>query len=260
MSFFRKKLKEPAAQLPQIAEQPDPVPPTDTETSAFKKYHDEAVSWESNQYKRQRAVAFMLWIYSCLTTFAIVGLVVTIMKMMPLKTVEPYLIRVDSSTGIAETLSKNDLNNAKWSQSEQTALDRYFLSKYVIAREGYNYALRNINYNQVAVMSTEQVAQSYLDHVITTNPESPINKLGKSRIVEIKIKSISFPDTGKDTVAYVRFTRQIKNLAESEDRPPEHLLATINYHYINAEISNEARQINPLGFMVTAYQLTEEVQ
>jgi type IV secretion system protein virB8 len=231
-----------------------------TPVSNFADYQQRAMAWDSNQFRQSRALSFMLWIYSCIATIAIVALAFAIMQLTPLKTVEPYLIRVDSSTGIAETLSKNDLQNAKWSQSEQTALDRYFLAKYVIAREGYNYPLRNLKYKEVAVMSTEAVTQTYVDHVVTTNPDSPINKLGKNNIIDIKIKSISFPDTGKDTVAYVRFTRQVKNLNSSEEAATEHLLATINYRYLKAEISNEARQINPLGFTVSAYQLTEEVQ
>lgn len=242
----------------------NPITPTERETvKDFAKYKQSAADWEDDKYRRQRALSFMMWALCCFLTIAVVALAFAIGRLAPLKTVEPYLIRVDSSTGIAETLSKNDLANVKWSQSERTAIDRYFLTKYVVAREGYNYPLRNDKYNTVAVMSSAPVAKTYQTYIGRDNPQSPINTLGRESVVDIEIKSISWPATDDGSVvAYVRFTRQVKSLVDSSrNYPVDHMLATINYRYIpDAEISNAVRQINPLGFVVSAYQITEEVQ
>lgn len=257
--MFRKK-KIP---VPKETASVDHVTVESSSDKRFKKYQHDAASWDSHRFRRQRAISFMLWFYSCLATMAIFALSLALMYLAPLKTVEPYLIRVDSSTGIAETLSRNDLHNAKWSQSEREAIDRYFLTKYVNAREQYNYALRNQNYLDVSTMSTPAIAEVYQKSANRDNPKSPLNILGRDKVADIKIKSISWPKSDSDEpVAYVRFIRQIKDLSSATPRQfaPEHLLATINYKYINAEITNEARQINPLGFLVTAYQITEEAQ
>lgn len=231
--------------------------------SNFEKYRKDAASWDSSRYRRQRAIAFMMWGYSCLTTIAVIALAFAIYSLAPLKTVEPYLIRVDSSTGIAETLSQTDMNNAKWTETEQTALDRYFLTKYVYAREGYSYPLRQQKFLEVSVMSSAAIAEAYQHYATRDNPESPLNLLGRDKIADIKIRSISWPKTDNgDTVAYVRFIREIKSTSSNsgERFAPQYLLATINYKYIKADITAQAREINPLGFIVSAYQITEEAQ
>lgn len=240
-----------------------PPAKTDTPRDNFEKYQSAAVDWDNSNFRRQRAISFAMWTYSCLATIAIVALALAITKLAPLKTVEPYLIRVDSSTGIAETLTKNDLHNAKWSESEREAIDRYFLTKYVRAREGYNYALRIQQYLDVSVMSSAVIATAYQQYANRDNPNSPLNLLGRNKIAEVSIKSISWPQSNdpQTKVAYVRFLRQVSTTENTGERfQPEHLLATINYRYISAEIDNEARQSNPLGFQVTAYQVTSEAQ
>lgn len=239
------------------------APTEDTPRDNFDKYRSAAVDWDHSNFRRQRAILFAMWVYSCLATIAIVALALAIAKLAPLKTVEPYLIRVDSSTGIAETLTKNDLQNTKWSESEHEAIDRYFLTKYVRAREGYNYALRVQQYLDVSVMSSAAIAAAYQQYANRDNPNSPLNLLGRNKIAEVRIKSISWPqsDDPQSKVAYVRFLRQVSTIdSTGQHFQPEHLLATINYRYINAEIDNEARQSNPLGFLVTAYQVTSEAQ
>lgn len=226
----------------------------------FSAYQKAAVEWESNQYRKDRALSWMLWAYSCLTTVALVALGIAIAALTPLKRTEPYLIRVDSSTGITQVLAKTDLQHARFSQTEQEALDKFFLGQYVLSREGYNYALVDAHYNKVAVMSTPGVAREYLDAVIVSNPSSPINILGKNKIRIIRIQSISFPRTNGDKVAYMRYVDQVKNTANGEQSESKHYLATLNYKYVNSALSNEVRQINPLGFVVTAYQVTREAE
>lgn len=226
----------------------------------FSAYQKAAVEWESNQYRKDRAISWMLWAYSCLTTIAVVVLGLAIAALTPLKRTQPYLIRVDSSTGIVQVLAKTDLQHAQFTQTEQEALDKFFLSQYVLSREGYNYALVDAHYNKVAVMSTPAVSKEYLDAVIVSNPSSPIHVLGKNKIRIVKIQSISFPRTNGDQVAYVRYIGYVNNTAHGEKSEPKHYLATLNYKYVNSALSNEVRQLNPLGFVVTAYQVTREAQ
>lgn len=226
-------------------------------------YKRAAQDFEVSQYRRLRVTNFMLWIYSLLTTITIAILGLAIHYLTPLKERVPYLIRVDSSTGIAETLTQFEMQNAHFNQNEREALDRYFLGRYIHAAEGYNYNLRTANYNEILMMSSPVVGETYRQSIETRNPKSPINVLGKTSTAEITIRSISWPDTdGKEEkTAHVRFIRQIKSLTNSETtHPPEYYLATINYRYEAIEMSTSVRQINPMGFFVTAYSVVPEVQ
>lgn len=225
----------------------------------FKNYKKQADGWEKNQYAQQRKYIVGMVILLCFSLTANLGQGLALASLIPLKEKEPYLIRVDSSTGIAETLSKNDLQNAKWSESEQTALDKYFLSKYVINRESYNYAIIDSVYNETSLMSTPAVGTQYQQQITRNNPNSPINKYGKNTLVQIQIRSISFPESDGEQVAYVRFIRTAVGQDKNVFGKPEHLLATINYTYSNEELNNEIRAVNPLGFVVTGYQTTQGV-
>lgn len=227
--------------------------------SPFKKYRDTTVQIDENQFKKDRAVSFMVWTYGIIATIAIICLSVALMLLTPLKEKIPYLIRVDSSTGIVENLASTDLENAKFSQTETEALDRYFLSKYVLAHESYNYPLREINYHRVAYMSTPSVEQAYLDRMVSTNENSPINTLGRTRQIVVQIQSISFPESaGGDKVAYVRFIKYTLNESNGEKGPVSHELATINYKRVDSALSTEQRAENPLGYAVTSYSVTQE--
>ena len=76
---------------------------------------------KSNQ--RAWVVAFAAVCVSVLSIMAITF-------MLPLKTVEPYVIRVDNTTGMVDIITSVD----KETLTSNEALDKYFTSKYVKAR------------------------------------------------------------------------------------------------------------------------------
>ncbi|NSM55939.1 VirB8/TrbF family protein, partial [Serratia marcescens] len=67
----------------------------------------------------------------------------------PLKTVEPFVIRVDNATGIVETVSALSSTSSRYDE----AVTKYFLGRYVRAREGYSYPEAETNFRTISLLS-----------------------------------------------------------------------------------------------------------
>lgn len=59
--------------------------------------------------------------------------IIAVMLLTPLKTTEPYLIRVNDTTGAVDIITVLDTEQI----SNNEALDKHFINSYVRAREGY---------------------------------------------------------------------------------------------------------------------------
>lgn len=87
----------------------------------------------------------------------------------PLKTVEPFVIRVDNATGIVDVVST--LKDEP--QSYDEAIAKYFLGQYVRAREGYSFVEAPANFRTVSLLSTQAERARFSSLYRGSNPESP---------------------------------------------------------------------------------------
>lgn len=177
-----------------------------------------------------------------------------IAAMMPLKTVEPYLLYVDTSTGHAEV--RQPLEEVLPTYGEEA--DKYFIEQYVMARESYDWGLAQRNYLTVQIFSwaNSSVFNEY-DNFIKSE-KSPLTILGDRSRVVVNIRATSI-DTATSTTT-IRFT---KTVVGPDGRPsttlaPTHWIATARYEYPNPKLKPEERRLNPLGMKITSYQLVQE--
>lgn len=171
--------------------------------------------------------------------------------MMPLKSVEPYVLRVDTTTGyteVARPLSEDS------TISHDEALARHFIAQYVIARESYDWYMATPNYNKVRLLSAERVFGVY-DRFIRSD-QSPLEVLGQNRRVDVTITNISFVGD----LAQVRFRKKVVSLDGTPDPsiPERSWIATINYEFSNTRLTTQQRLINPLDFRVLSYNIDPE--
>ena len=208
-------------------------------------YLKEARSWETDrviQTEKSRKVAWRIAVISA--AVALVSVLAVVM-LTPLKSVEPFVIRVDNSTGIVDTVS--GLDEARENYTE--AINKYFTQWYVRYREGYSKELAESYYHNTGLMSVSGEQQRYHQFFNPKNASSPLNVYGDHARVNIRIKSTSFINPN---VALVRYTREI---TRGSDRPAvSHWAATITFRYSSAPMSVQDRGINPLGFQVTEYR------
>jgi type IV secretion system protein VirB8 len=213
-------------------------------------YYADAASWNRDRVQAMgssRRVAW--WVAAAAAAIAVLEATALVI-LMPLKTVEPYTLMVDKTTGYVQALKPLDQTKI----SPDSALTQSFLVQCVIAREGFDIATLNANYRKVALFSAGRARSGYLQAMQASNPESPIASYPRSSVVDVRVKSVS--PIGVDA-ALVRFDT-VRTDSGAQPGPPSPWVAIIRYRYSTAPMKLEDRFANPLGFQVVGYRKDAE--
>ncbi|HEF8491354.1 TPA: type IV secretion system protein [Campylobacter jejuni] len=192
------------------------------------------------------------WIIAFVSIFVAIISIIAVVLLAPLKTIEPYVIRVDNTTGMVDILTILDEKEI----SSNEALDKYFISQYVKAREGYYYELLNQDYLLTQLMSSEKVANEYRAWYEGENARDQILK--NSNEVNVQILSVVLGNSNGVKTSTIRTLITTKNLS-SGAITQETKVITLSYEYILAKASEENRILNPLGFKVLTYRIDSEI-
>ena len=226
---------------------------------------------DSNQTKhwyldKYQSVLVQRNVLALVTILALIGAAFSVMavyNLAPLKSVEPYLLKIDEKSGIVQKVEPVQRNQYAANES----VDKYFVSKYIMAREGYNPSILRFSYNQVRVMSTPEVFYIFRNMVDPANPDSPAALLKSVGVRDIKFKSMSYIQNPaiKNKKQEVTPTKIIQARFIATNRLPNaapqaiHYIATVAFEYAILNLTDEEQLINPLGFTVTSYQVQKEL-
>jgi len=215
-----------------------------------ERYLETARTWEYDRVRaaiQSRRVAWTVAAGACTLAVVSVG---ALAMLMPLKTVVPYVIRVDKSTGETELVTAL---KGPQPRTYDDAVNRYFIAQYVRLREGWlNDAARENAYS-VMLMSEQAEAGRYLAGVESSNHNAPSNLYGDRGFVSIAIRTISYLSP---TVAQVRFTKVI---TLGQNTPvAQNWNAILTFKYTTAPEHEKDRTLNPLGFQVVTYRSDPE--
>jgi len=222
----------------------------DESRKSLDAYYEQAGSWNSDRLQAMRSSLKVAWWVAGGAALIAVLEAGALILLTPLKTVEPYTLLVDRTTGYVQELKPLDPGKI----APDTALTQSFLVQYVLAREGFDLATVNVNYRKVALLSAERARSSYLSQMQVSNPESPLVSLPRGAVIDARVKSIS--PVGKD-VALVRFDT-VRTDPNGQALPPQPWIATVRYRWSGEPMKLEDRFLNPLGFQVTAYRRDAE--
>jgi len=212
------------------------------------KYLEEVNYWEIDKVRslmRSNKIAWGLAVFG-LGMAAISSW--SVGQLAPLKTVEPYVIRVNETSGTVDIVTA--IKDGKTTYEE--SLNKYFLAKYVRFREGYSRALAEEYYYNTGLMSGDTEKKRYFSEFNPQNPNSPLNLYTEKDTVKIEIQSTSFIGE-KGDVALVRYIKKVQ--LESAIKPLiTHWAATMKFQYSAAPTKERDREITPLGFQVVEYR------
>lgn len=215
-----------------------------------KKLESMSLDFESSmrymvQKSNQRA-----WIVAFFSVIVAVLSVIAVCLLTPLKTVEPYVVRVDNTTGMVDIITT--INNKSLSMPE--AVDKHFINTYVKAREGYYYDVLDKDYVLTQLLSNADVAAEYRSIYEGENARN--KKLGNIYKVEVSIISIALEQEAKS--ATIRIALNTKK--QNEEVSKKNATINLNYKYYPTSQMNEKDRLdNPLGFQVTSYRIDEEI-
>jgi type IV secretion system protein VirB8 len=181
--------------------------------------------------------------------------VAALAMLVPLKRVEPYVVRVDNSTGVVDVVpvyaGTADLPEA---------VTRHLATQYVIQRERYIAAIAEADYDQVGAFHSAPMNQRWAAAWARSNPESPLNRFADGTQVRVQVQSISFLKRGGVTAD----TLQVRFLTATQRGPGggeefAHFIATLQTAYGPPSTDVRLRALNPLGFKVLEYRREPEV-
>lgn len=225
---------------------------TDTDTVGNDRdaYYRQAESWNRDREVASRRSRQIAWIVASIAAFIALAEACALVALMPLKTVQPYTLLVDRQTGYVQALDPLQPTRV----GADTALTQSFVVQYVIARESFDIAAAQANYKKVAGWSEGAVRARYIAQTQTSNPDSPLNTLPRSSVVETRVKSVSV--TGRNMVL-VRFDTQRRD-DNGQVHAAQPWIAVVRYRYTGEPMTLEQRLVDPLGFRVTHYQRSAE--
>lgn len=217
-------------------------------TNSLGDYFERARRFDQDRViaaHRSRRVA---WAVAGVASAIALASVVAVAGLTPLKTVEPFVVRVDNSTGIVDVVS--GLKSGPLEYDE--AVRKWFSARYVRAREGFAASEAEESFRTVMLMSAPSEQTRFAAWFSGRNPESPQNIYGDRATVRIKVKTIALIGSNVIQVRYLR------TMTRGDEVQQTHWIATLTYSFVNAPMSEQDRLVNPLGFLVSDFRADPE--
>jgi type IV secretion system protein VirB8 len=221
-----------------------------SEREALDAYYVEAGSWAASTDDAARRSKRVAWIVAGIATTVALFEAAALMTLTPLKTVVPYTLLVDRTTGFVQELQPLDAERI----TPDTALTQSFLAQYVIARESFDIDELQSNYRKVSLWSTGGARSSYINSVQASNPDSPLARYPRSTTVETWVNSVTALNNKSSLVRYTT----VKRDEGGQLGAPRHWVSVIRYRFSQQPLQAEDRLINPLGFQVERYRRNQE--
>lgn len=209
-------------------------------------YYAAARSWAEGQSVTGARETRIAWRVAAGAGLTALLLALALAFLVPLKSVQPYVLTVDRQTGSVEAATT--IQNGKLSQNE--AVIQAQLAGYVIARETFDSTDLAQQYRRVQVMSARPVGSAYVASMAANNPASPLNTLNRGDTVAIEIRSVSLIADG---AGLVRFTAMRTALGSATGQSANYV-AAISFGFNGRPLRQADRYDNPLGFQVTRYR------
>ncbi|TLS73431.1 virB8 family protein [Photobacterium damselae] len=210
----------------------------------MQNFESDRVAFIKNQNK--------LLIRGCiLLSLITVSSLIAFANVYPLKTVVPYLIRVDNATGELDIV--NPLANGKDTYDEK--LNRFWIQQYVTLRESYYWSTLEDSLGRMKLLSTDSVFRQY--ETVLYGVNSPLKQFKNTRSVKVQIKGTTFFENDGKVFAQTRLSKTIiDNAGKPVDiYPVTHWVATSTFDY-KKEIKRANEEfVNPLGFEITSYRI-----
>ncbi len=218
----------------------DPAPNSRKEVVAMR-------SWYEERYETTLVQRNLLVIFAVICSIVVVISVISVTKIATSKKFDPFVIQVEENTGLAQIVTPASTDVLSMDDS----LTRYFIKRYLSARETYN----PVDFGKqaatiVRLLSSGSVFWGYRIY-INNKENDPSVRYGQNNNTYLNIKSWSKIEDKKYIVRFV--IRENSGEGKSYNK-----IAIIEYNYVAMELKEEERDINPVGFQIIGYKVDDD--
>ncbi len=204
-------------------------------------------NWYEERYDKlvvQRNLLLVL--VALLITLAITA-AIGIMVVINTKEFDPFVIQIDESTGMAKIVTPVTSKILEGNDS----LARYFIKKYVSARETYNPVDFDTEARKsIRLLSSGGVYWSYLSY-IKNKDYDPTLIYGQKNTTFMVVKSWS-------KLADKKYMLRFSINETSGDKKVTNKIAVVDFDYVAMELTDNDLDINPIGFQVKGYRVDND--
>ncbi len=214
----------------------------------------DALSFEANIALRSIKSERRAWTLAGVFAVIAIMAVGAVLLMTPLKQTIPYYVYVDKETGAMQAVVVND----RVGIAANEAVARYWLARYVAARERYVYRLQQEDYDFVMATSNATTGKEYSQpYEGATNRAEVLKETIEERINILSVQ-VTPATIGRGTVRFQKITWR------AGMREPESVktyVADVAFDWVSpTNWSTKDLLVNPMGFAVLAYRTTQELQ
>lgn len=222
---------------------------------ALETYFAEAASWDMNRAAMSERSMRIAWRVAAAAVLLTIAAIVALVLLMPLKRVEPFVIRVDQTTGVVDVVPV-----FAGSVEMPEAVTRYFLDHYVTVCERFSFSTAESDYEECSAFHGAARNQAWYAQWDRANPSSPLNVHKDGSSVRAQVISVSFfkRANGLQDLAQVRYTKARRASGGAEEQVA-HWISTIQYAYGEPSKNAKLRRWNPLGFKIVDFRSEAEV-
>jgi type IV secretion system protein VirB8 len=241
--FKLDKILEKLKKKPNISEENNVQPSQVKGQNSIKQIRN----WYEERFENitvQRNLLFVLLLVLLLLSIISVSVVAYVVNA---KRFDPFVIQIDDTTGMAKIV--NPINSSVLSSNE--ALAQYFIKKYVIARETYNPVdFETEAMKTVRLLSSSSIYWSYRGY-LKNNEVNPTTKYGQKNTTFFILKSWS-------KLGEKKFILRFSINETAGARKVFNKIAVIEFDYLPMELTDNDRDINPIGFQVIGYRVDDD--
>lgn len=218
-------------------------------------YFAEAARWDADRMAAIERNARLAWRVAAAGWLCAVSSGCALLLLMPLKRIDPFVIRVDNSTGVVDVVPVY-----AGAVAMDEAVTRYFLTHYVTVCQRFNFSTAESDYEECGAFHTAQRNQAWYALWQANNPNSPLNLHRDGSLTRAQVQSVSFfkRASGVSDLAQVRYMKSELPAAGSQERVTR-WIATIQYAYAAPSKDPKLRRWNPLGFKIIEFSSEPEV-
>jgi type IV secretion system protein VirB8 len=218
-------------------------------------YFLEAASWDADRAAGFHRAARTAWRVAAAACLCALASALSLVLLMPLKRVDPFVVRVDNSTGIVDVVPVY----AGRATAEES-VTRYFLTHYLTVCERFNFATAESDYEECGAFQSAQRNQAWYALWTATNPASPLNVHKDGSTVRVQVNAVSFftRSSGLSDLAQVRYLKAARQGPGAEETFT-HWVATVQFAYTEPAQDPKTRRWNPLGFKIVDFRSEPEV-
>ncbi|MBS0422542.1 MAG: type IV secretion system protein [Proteobacteria bacterium] len=213
-------------------------------------YFEEAATWDADRAAVAARTHRIAWVVALAGWLCAISGAVALALLSPLKSVTPYLIRVDSTTGVVDVVPQY----TGTSQVAET-VTRFLLQHYVDVCERFVWATAEADYEECGAFNSPHRNQQWAAAWATSNTSSPLNLYKDGTSVAVRVISETFFQraNGVNDLAQVRYVK-IRRSLDGIEEAPTHWIATLQYIYGTPSKDPRIRQWNPLGFRILEFR------